>query len=49
MSRDTINRKAKDTVFTDLFGNTKYTLQMYRALHPEDNTVTESDISNVTI
>ena len=49
MSRNNINRRAKDTVFTDLFSDKKYILQMYCALHPEDSTVTEDDISNVTM
>lgn len=40
---------AKDSVFTDLFGEPKYLLQLYRALHPEDHEVTEASISNVTI
>lgn len=26
----------KDSVFRDLFGNRKYALQLYQALHPED-------------
>ena len=41
--------KAKDSVFTDLFGKPKYLLQLYQALHPEDTDVTEDSISNVTI
>lgn len=40
---------AKDSVFTDLFGEPKYLLQLYQALHPEDHDVTEDSISNVTI
>ena len=31
----------KDSVFRDLFGNRKYALQLYQALHPEDTDVTE--------
>lgn len=42
-------RTAKDSVFTDLFQDPKYLLQLYRALHPEDVDVTEQSISNVTI
>lgn len=42
-------RTAKDSVFTDLFQDPKYLLQLYRALHPEDQDVTEKSISNVTI
>ena len=42
-------RTAKDSVFTDLFQDPKYLLQLYKALHPEDQDVTEESISNVTI
>ena len=31
----------KDSVFTDLFGNSKYLLQLYQSLHPEDTAVKE--------
>lgn len=40
---------AKDSVFADLFGDPKYLLQLYQALHPEDHDVTEGSIRNVTI
>ena len=40
---------AKDSVFTNLFSDPKYLLQLYRALHPEDLAATEESISNVTI
>ncbi len=39
----------KDSVFTDLFKDKKYTLQLYKALHPEDNDVTEDDIVPITL
>ena len=42
-------RTAKDSVFTDLFQDPKYLIQLYRALHPEDQDVTEESITNVTI
>ena len=42
-------RTAKDSVFTDLFQDPKYLIQLYRALHPEDRDVTEESITNVTI
>ena len=32
---------AKDSVFTDLFRDKKYLLQLYQALHPEDKTATD--------
>lgn len=39
----------KDSVFRDLFGEKKYALQLYKAIHPEDTNVTEADIGDVTI
>ncbi len=44
-----VKHTAKDSVFTDLFGNTHYLIQLYRALHPEDTVTTEQDIFDVTI
>ena len=44
-----VKHTAKDSVFTDLFGNTRYLIQLYRALHPEDTVTTEQDIFDVTI
>lgn len=40
---------AKDSVFTSLFREPKYLLQLYQALHPEDREATEESITNVTI
>ena len=42
-------RKIKDSVFTNLFQDKKYLLQLYKALHPEDVNVTEDEIADVTI
>ena len=39
----------KDSVFSDLFKIKKYLLQLYRALHPEDKTATESELTDITI
>ncbi len=39
---------AKDSVFTSLFREPKYLLQLYQALHPEDLEATEDSIKNVT-
>ena len=39
----------KDSVFTDLFQDKKYLLQLYKALHPEDTDVTEDDLNDITI
>ena len=40
---------AKNSVFTSLFREPKYLLQLYQALHPEDHEATEDSIKNVTI
>lgn len=42
-------RKIKDSVFTNLFQDKKYLLQLYKALHPEDCNVTEDEIADVTM
>lgn len=39
----------QDSVFTNLFADKKYLIQLYRALHPEDTESTEDDILIVTI
>ena len=44
-----LNRQIKDSVFSDLFGDRKRLLQLYRALHPEDESASEDDIANVTM
>ena len=49
MAQSTPKRKIKDSVFTNLFQDKKYLLQLYRALHPEDCNVTEDEIADVTI
>lgn len=49
MSEVIPKRKIKDSVFTNLFQDKKYLLQLYQALHPEDSDVTEDEIADVTI
>ena len=44
-----IKRNVKDTVFTNLFSDMKYLLQLYRCLHPEDTDITAEQITNVTL
>jgi len=44
-----MKRTIKDSVFTDLFKNIKYTFQLYKALHPEDEDVTKKDIIPITL
>ena len=39
----------KDKVFHDLFRDPGYLLSLYQTLHPEDQTATVSDLSDVTI
>ena len=39
----------KATVFSDLFYNPKYLMELYQALHPEDKITTEGDLKDVTI
>ena len=46
---EVVKRTVKDSVFTDLFQDKKYLLQLYKALHPEDNEVTEDKLTDITI
>ncbi|MBQ6502602.1 MAG: hypothetical protein IJI57_01655 [Flexilinea sp.] len=43
------NPKSKDGVFCDLFKDPKYLIQLYYALHPEDDTASITDITLVTL
>ena len=40
-------RNIKDCVFTNMFGDKKYLMQMYKALHPEDDETTENELSTI--
>lgn len=44
-----MKRTIKDSVFTNLFQDKKYLLQLYKALHPEDNDITEDKLTDITI
>lgn len=44
-----VNRNSKDSVFCDLFSDPKYVLQLYAALHPEDDITDVTDITLVTL
>lgn len=44
-----VKKTVKDSVFTNLFGNSKYLLQLYQALHPEDANVKEDDLKTITL
>ena len=39
----------KDSLFTNLFQEKKYLLQLYQALHPEDHDTTEDELTDITI
>ena len=43
-----LRRDAKASVFTDLFGEPRYLLELYRELHPEDTQMHEQDLELVT-
>ena len=44
-----VKHTLKDNVFTSLFKEKKYLMQLYQALHPEDRDVTEDDLQDVTV
>lgn len=44
-----VKHTVKDSVFTNLFKEKKYLVQLYQALHPEGAGVTEDDIKEVTV
>ena len=44
-----IKGTVKDSIFCNLFKTRKYLLQLYQALHPEDGSMTEDGLENITI
>lgn len=44
-----VKHTVKDSVFTSLFKEKRYLIQLYRALHPEDTKTTEDDLKDVTV
>ena len=46
---DIAKHTIKDSVFTNLFQDKKYLIQLYRALHPEDTETTEEELKDITI
>lgn len=44
-----VKHTLKDSVFTSLFKEKRYLMQLYQALHPEDRDVTEDDLQDVTV
>lgn len=49
MEEEVMKYTIKDSVFTSLFKEKKYLIQLYRALHPEDKEATENDLQDVTV
>ena len=49
MDRGVAKYTIKDSVFTNLFQDKKYLLQLYKALHPEDTDITQDKLTDVTI
>lgn len=49
VEEEVVKHTVKDSLFTNLFKEKKYLLQLYKALHPEDMDVTEDDLQDVTI
>ena len=49
ITEQTTKRKSKDSVFTKLFSDLDNVLELYKALHPEDTTVTRDDIQLRTL
>ena len=47
-SKRVVKRNIKDSVFTDLFKIKKYSLELYKSLHPEDKDVTVKDLKIYT-
>lgn len=45
----TMKRTVKDSIFTNMFNRPKYTLDLYKSLHPEDSDVSVHDIKNLTL
>ena len=49
MEEEVMKYTIKDSVFTSVFKEKKYLLQLYKALHPEDEAATEDDLQHVTV
>lgn len=47
--QEKVKGNVKDSIFCNLFRIKKYLLQLYQALHPEDASMTEEGLENVTI
>jgi hypothetical protein len=49
MNKEVAKYTIKDSVFTNLFQDKKYLIQLYKTLHPEDVDATEDELSDITI
>ena len=49
MEEEVMKYTIKDSVFTSLFKEKKYLIQLYKAIHPEDTEATEEDLQDVTV
>ena len=49
MGEGVAKHTVKDSVFTSLFKEKKYLIELYRAIHPEDREATEDDLQDVII
>ena len=49
MEEEVAKYTIKDSVFTSLFKEKKYLIELYRAIHPEDTEATEEDLQDVTV
>ena len=49
MRENEAKRTIKDSIFTNLFGDSKYLLQFYQAIHPEDKDVKEEELRTITL
>lgn len=49
VEEEVVKYAIKDSVFTSVFKEKKYLLQLYKALHPEDKEVVEEDLKDVTV
>ncbi len=45
----TVNRSSKDSVFTDLFSDPEYLLELYKSLFPEDTGCTKEDFELLSL
>lgn len=47
--KEVVKYTVKDSVFTNLFQDKEYLIQLYQTLHPEDVDVTEDELTDITI